>query len=87
MFLFSNIKCVYIYIYIYTHLIRDICLLVPCITALLCGQADLAFEALKKVIVDDEPELDPTMLGGHPRLPFLGLLGDVHVAGPPCTDF
>ena len=59
----------------------------PCVTAILRGHADFSFEALKKVIVDDEPELDLTVLGGNPGSPARGLLGDVHIAGPPRTDF
>ena len=50
-------------------------------------QADQSFEARKKAIIDDEPDLDLSVLGGGRDSPAVGPLGDVHAAGPPCADF
>ena len=67
--------------------VRDILELLPSTTAsLLTGDAP-SFDDLKRAIIDNEPKIDVAVLGGVAESSPVGLLGDVHIAGPPCTDF
>ena len=67
--------------------VRDILELLPTTTAALHSNGMPSFDDLKRAIIDDEPDIDVTVLGGSAGRSPRGLLGDVHIAGPPCTDF
>ena len=67
--------------------LRDICDLLPDQLRARCQSVDMSFDQLKSIIVDTSPSLKLTLLGHEPGRPIRGLLGDVHAAGPPCTDF
>ena len=67
--------------------IHDIVALLPPALGYLSEQALPTFDVLQKLIVADKPVLCLSSLGISDGMSPEGALGDLHVAGPPCTDF